>query len=252
MSVAATSPSVSRTRAPIEGTYDRAFYGTMAIVLALTAFAGFAPTYYARFLSGGPQATVSGRPFTTAVHLHGALFTAWVLLFIVQTTLVATRRVALHRRLGMIGAGLAAAMIVAGFVTAVEAAGQGASPVGVDPLAFFAVPFFDLVVFGTLVTAAIVWRRTRETHKRLMLLAYVSIITAAIARLPFLAGQSPLVFFGLSFLFVLVAIAYDVISRRRVHAAYLWGGTLFFVSVPLRLAVSGTQVWHSFVSFLIK
>ena len=66
----------------------------MAVAMGLTVFAGFAPSYYLRFLSGGPGATISGGPFTGLLHLHGALFTAWVLLFVIQTALVASRRVA--------------------------------------------------------------------------------------------------------------------------------------------------------------
>ena len=96
------------------GKHDRLFYGGMAVAMGLTVFAGFASTYYLRLLTGGPKATLSGGPFTTLVYVHGTLFTAWVLLFIVQTALVASRRVAVHRRLGVAGAVLAAAMVAAG------------------------------------------------------------------------------------------------------------------------------------------
>ena len=85
MSVVADAASVSRAPLRHPAAYDRLFYGSMAVILALVVFAGFGPTYYFRFGSGGPQATVSGAPFTLLVHLHGALFTTWVLLFVVQT-----------------------------------------------------------------------------------------------------------------------------------------------------------------------
>ena len=70
-----------------------------------------------------------------------------VLLFVVQTTLVAQRKVAVHRRLGFAGAGLAAAMVGVGTYTAIEAAARGSAPPGVDPLAFLAIPLFDIVLF---------------------------------------------------------------------------------------------------------
>lgn len=239
-------------RAPfgVQTRHDRLFYGTMAIVLALIVFAGFGPTYYLRFFSGGPQATVSGKPFTVLVHLHGALFTSWVLLFVVQTALVASRRIAVHRQLGVAGAVLAAAMIVVGTMTAIEAAGRGATAIGVDPLAFMAIPMFDMVVFGTLITLALVNRRKKESHKRLMLLAYIALITAAIARIGGLSARGPFVFFGLSFLVVVCAALYDLVTRRRVHPVYLWGGAFIFVMVPVRLAISGTAAWHRFAAFL--
>ena len=226
------------------GAHDRLFYGGMAVAMGLTVLAGFASTYYLRILAGGPTATLSGGPFTTLVHVHGALFTTWVLLFVVQTALVSSRRVAVHRRLGVAGGVLAAAMVVAGTSIAIATAARGSAPVGVDPLAFLAIPLFDMVLFTTFVAAALALRRDKETHKRLMLLAYVSIIVAAVARLPGVLRLGPPAFFGLSFLFVVVAAIYDFLSRRRVHKVYLWGGALILISVPVRLAVSETGAWR--------
>ena len=249
---AAAAPRPVPVPVPRAGTKDRLFYGTMAVVMALTVFAGFSPTYYARFFQGGPRATLSGGPFTTLVHLHGALFTGWVLLFLVQTALVASRRVAVHRRLGVAGAVLAVAMVAVGTLTAVRTAARGAAPPGVDPLAFLAVPLFDMLLFSGFVTAAIVKRRDKEAHKRLMLLAYASIIVAAAARLPGMLAGGPPAFFGLAFLFIVGGGVYDRVSRGRVHKAYVWGGLVFFVSVPLRLALSGTAAWRTFAEFLIR
>jgi hypothetical protein len=233
------------------GAYDRMFYSGMAVALALTVFGGFAPTYYAR-LASGPKATLSGGPFTTLVHVHAALFTAWVLLFITQTALVPARRVALHRRRGVPGGVLAAAMVGVGTAQAVASATRGGAPPGVDPLAFLAIPIFDMILFGGFVTAALVLRRDKEAHKRLMLLAYISIIVAAVARLPGVLPLGPPVFFGLGYAFGLLAVAYDLVTRRRVHKAYAWGVPLLIASVPLRLAVSGTAPWRALAQFLTR
>lgn len=243
---------VSALKVPVRaaGARDRLFYGTMAIALAITAFAGFAPTYYLRLVSGGPTATLSGGPFTPAFHVHGALFTAWVLLFVVQTALISSRRVAVHRRLGMAGAVLAAAMVAAGVKVAVSSAARGAAPPGMTALAFLVIPLFDLVLFTGFVSAALVARRNKEAHKRLMLLAYVSIITAAIARLPGVLPLGPPAFFGLALLFVVAGAIYDFVSRGRIHKVYLWGGAIFVVSVPLRLAIANTSAWQSFAKLL--
>jgi hypothetical protein len=175
-----------------------------------------------------------------------------VLLFIAQTALVASRRVAVHRRLGVAGAVLAAAMVVAGTFAAIAAAARGSAPEGADPLAFLVIPMFDMVLFATFVTTALALRRDREAHKRLMLLAYVSIVVAAVARLPGVSPLGPPAFFGLSFLFVVVAGIYDFLSRRRVHRVYMWGGALILVSVPLRLAISGTGAWRALAQLLTR
>lgn len=231
---------------------DRLFYGGISIALALTVFCGFAPTYYLRLFSSGPKATVTGGPFTPLVAAHAALFTAWVILFITQTALVASRRVTVHQRLGVAGAVLAAAMVVVGARLAVATAARGAAPPGVDPLAFLAVPIFDVALFGIFVASALILRRDREAHKRLMLLAYVNLMAAAVARLPGILPLGPLAFFGLSFLFVVAGAVYDLVTRRRLHPVYLWGGSLYALSVPLRLAISGTGVWRALAETLTR
>ena len=252
MSTVVTASPVSARSAAAAGVRDRVFYCAMAVALLLTALAGFAPTYYLRFLDGGPRATLSGGPFTSLVHLHGALFTVWMLFFVVQTTLVASRQIAVHRRLGAGGAVLAAAMIVVGASTAIASARRGGGALGVDPLAFLAIPLCDLVLFATFIVSALRQRRNKEAHKRLMLLAYISLITAPIARLPWVNVQGPLVFFGLSFLFVVAGVVYDLATRRTIHRSYVWGGALILVFVPLRLAISGTSWWQAFAAFLTQ
>jgi uncharacterized membrane protein YozB (DUF420 family) len=232
------------------GTYDRVFYSSLAIVMALTVLVGFGQTYYLRLLSGTPT-TLTGGAITPIVQLHGIAFSAWVLLFVAQTLLVASRRVHVHRRLGFASIALAATMVVVGLRTAIEAARKGAAPPGVDSLTCLVVPFFDLVLFTGFVSAALLKRRDKEAHKRLMILAYVSIITAAVARMPGILPFGPLVFFGISFLFVVAGIVYDRTSRGRVHRAYVWGGAIVAISVPLRLALSGTDAWQAFAHWLI-
>jgi hypothetical protein len=232
------------------GARDRLFYGAMAIAMGLTVLCGFGPTYYSRIFAGGPEATFGGRPFTSAVHWHAALFTAWVVLFFVQTALIASRRVAWHRRLGVLTAVLAAAMVVAGVRVAIESAAHGSAPPGVPPLSFLAIPLFDMLLFSGFVAAAIARRGDREAHKRLMILAYVNLLAAAFARLPGVLPLGPLAFYGGALLFVVAGVIYDIVSRRRVHRVYLWGGAIFALSVPVRLFISGTPAWLAFAKSL--
>ena len=252
MSTVAVREPAPRAAARPTAPSDRVFYGTIAVGMGLTVFAGFAPTYYFRLLSGGPTSTISGGPFTALVHLHGALFTSWVVLFIVQTVLISARRVSVHRRLGVAGAVLASAMVAVGTITAVATAKRGGAPPGIEPLAFLAIPLFDMVLFASFVATALVLRRRKEAHKRLMLLAYVSIMAAPAARLPGLLPLGPFVFFGVAFVFVIAGAVYDFVSRGRVHPAYVWGGALFLISVPLRLMISSSAAWHAFAQIVTK
>jgi hypothetical protein len=101
------------------------------------------------------RATISGGPFTTLFHVHGALFTGWVALFIAQTALISTRRVALHRKVGVAGAVLAVAMVIVGVFAGIELARRGGAPPGIDPLSFLAIPLFDMLMFASFVATAL-------------------------------------------------------------------------------------------------
>jgi hypothetical protein len=232
--------------------YDRVFFSCFAIAMALGVVVGFAPTYYARLMASSPLHTVSNRPFTGLIHLHGALFTSWVLLFIVQTALIASHRVKVHMSLGIAGGVLAAAMIFAGLGTALQAMKAGMALPGVTAQAFFAIPFFDMVLFATFVGLALWQRKNKDTHKRLMVMAYISIVTAAVARWPGVLPLGPIGFYGFTMIYLVAAIGYDVITRRRVHPVYIWGGTALLLSVPMRLALSGTHAWESFAGWLTR
>ena len=247
MATAAASKPVLHSAA---GAYDRVFYSSMAIAMALTVLIGFGPTFYLKPFEGGPMVNFGGFPFTPLVHLHGVLFTGWVVFFIAQTALVANHRVAIHRRLGIAGGVLAAGMTMVGTATAIKGAARGALPP--DPLISLAIPLFDMLLFPAFVGAALWLRADKEVHKRLMLLAYISIIAAAVLRLPGVAPLGPFGSFGLAFIFLLAAVIYDLVTRRRVHPAYIWGGALLVVSVPLRLMASGTETWRAFAEFVTR
>jgi hypothetical protein len=245
---------VARAQAPSPvtiGKFDRAFYSGIAIAMAVTVFAGFGPTYYFAAFQNEPLATVSGGPFTWLLHAHGLLFTTWVLLFVVQTALVAQHKVAVHRRLGIAAGVLAGLMVVAGTLTALKTAARGAAPTSPDPLSFLAIPLTDMVLFSSFVILALRQRKNREAHKRLMLLAYVSIIVAAVARLPGMLTLGPPAFFGVGLSFMLAGVVYDGVTRRRVHPVYIWGGSALLLSVPLRLAISNTAAWKRFAAAIV-
>jgi hypothetical protein len=229
---------------------DHLFYSGVAALMAITVFVGFARTYYLSHYFG-TNATISGRPFAPIIRLHAALFTTWVLLFITQTSLVAARRTAVHRRLGVAGGVLAGLMCVVGPVTAIHAARLGSAPPGVDPLAFLAVPFGDIAMFAFLAAAGLVWRKDKEKHKRLMLLASTCLMAAPLARWPGVLPLGPLAYYGLTMLFVVAGATYDWFSRGRIHQVYLWGGPLLVLAVPVRLLLIASPAWRRLMQALI-
>jgi hypothetical protein len=224
---------------------ERRLYTWAALVAILIAFAGFARTYYLKGAYGAPDLTV-------LVHMHGFVMTAWIALFLVQVRLVEGGRTDLHRRLGVIGAALAVVLVVVGTVTAITAARNGTTP-GPPPLVFLAIPLGDMVVFSMLVAAAILYRRRAQFHKRLMLLATLSILTAAIARIPLetLQGGGLPAFFGTTDLLIIACVAFDTVKNRRLNPAFAAGLALIIASQVARFLIAGTPQWQRFAGWLV-
>lgn len=243
----APAPDAVWRLTPEERTRDHRFFATMGVVAALIVFVGFAPTYYLRRTFGGPE-------LTGLVHLHGVVSTGWILLYVVQTSLVSAGRTGLHRRLGGLGAVLALALLGVGYLTAVEAARHGVAPPrqGVSPLGFLAVPLLALVAFAALAGAGLWFRRRSDTHKRLMLLATIAILVPALARMQFLAGGGPRVVIGGSVLLVAACLVYDRVTHGRIHPAFLWGGVLLVLSLPLRFTIARTAAWEAAAAWLVR
>jgi hypothetical protein len=226
---------------------DRRMYIWFAVFMPIIVLAGFARSYYLKGFFGFPALP------SLLVQLHGIVMTSWVVLFITQVTLVATGRTRTHQRLGVFGAILAVLIVIVGVLTAIAGAARGASP-GPPALQFLAVPLFDMLAFATLVgTALYVRRRRLDIHKRLMLLAAVNLLAPAIARIPlhFIETGGPLAFFGLTDLCLLACVGFDTIKNRRLHPAFLWGTLLIIASQPLRLMLSGTDIWLRFATMLV-
>lgn len=239
-------PAVPLVSTPSVSEREHRFFMGMAVVIALIVLVGFGPTYFLR-------SVFRSDPLPPVFHLHGFVFSLWVAFFVVQTALVFTRRTSVHRRLGVAGGVWAGVMLVVGYAAAVASARRGFSPPGAPPpLVFFVIPITDLLVFAVFVAAGLYFRRQSAIHKRLMLLATVSILTAAIARLPYVLPLGPLAFFGLTDLLIVACVAADRIIRGRVHPAFLWGGLFLVASQAGRLVVGGTAAWLAFATWATR
>jgi dolichyl-phosphate-mannose--protein O-mannosyl transferase len=104
-------------------------------------------------------------------------------------------------------------------------------------------------VFAAFFATAVVKRRESQSHKRWMLLASISVLTAAIARWPGVLEYGPLAFFAVTDLFIVALAAWDLKSRGRLHPATLVGGLVLIASQPLRLALAGTPAWLAFAAW---
>ena len=239
----------------------RWFYVWMAGACALIALGGFAPTYWLQLAPG----TFIGSPL---LHLHAALFSAWTVFFLLQTIFAAQGRIDRHRAWGLLGVSLATAMVFVGFAAADEVlAKRLAAGFGDEARAFHIASTSIITLFGAFVFAAIAYVRRPEVHKRLMLLATITVIAPAIARLFFAvnvgiaAGLRPglgpprtvesiLIPAFVADLLILAGVIHDIRTRGRPHSAYFIGSLVIVAVQLLRVPVSTTQWWYAIADFL--
>jgi hypothetical protein len=224
--------------------YDHLFFSAMALLMLVTVFVGFARTYYLAGVFHAPLPSL-------IIHLHGAAFSCWMLLLVTQISLVSAGRVDLHRRLGIAGFLLACLMVILGVLAAIDSLVREAGPPGRDPKFFFIVPISSMLIFGTLIFFAFRARSNSPAHKRLIFVATTALLTAAIVRWPFDIVHRRIPIAALfSCIFLLLLVAYDLWSTRKVHRATLWAGSFLIFVQEIRVPIGKTAAWHAFASWV--
>jgi FtsH-binding integral membrane protein len=208
---------------------SRYFYFAMSLLVAVLVMWGFSRTVNVNLLHATPA-----RPLL--LWFHAAAFATWVAFFIAQSALVRVRKVSWHRFLGWFGAALATAMVVLGTATAIIMARFGARQLhrsGTD--AFLVIPLYDMIAFGTLIALAIYWRKSPEFHRRLMFIATIGLLDAAVGRFDFIFNHN--LFFLCLDLLMALGIARDLIVDGRVHKVYVYALPVLIVGQNLAIYI---------------
>ncbi len=214
------------------GILCRYFYFAMSLLLAAIVIAGFKRTVNANLFHPAVP-----RPFI--LWIHASAFTAWVIFFISQSTLVRVGKVSWHRSIGWFGAGLATVMVPLGIVTAIVMARFDTVQLhqsGAD--AFLSIPFYDMIAFGVCIALAIYWRTKPALHRRLMFIATCGLMDAGFGRFDYLFNNN--LFFPCLDLLIILGMARDLLVDRRVHKVYLYAAPLLIVGQSLSV-----HMWRS-------
>jgi hypothetical protein len=210
------------------GLIDKYFYFAMSLLVLALVLYGFGHTVNENLLHSSVP-----RPFI--LWIHAAAFSAWVLFFILQSSLVRTHNVRVHRTLGWFGAALGAFMVFLGIVTAIimkrfEVHQLHLARAGL----FLSVPFADIICFAALFVLAVYWRRKPEMHRRFIFIATAVLLAAAFGRMPYL-GVHTLFYVGVDSV-ILLGVVRDLLVNRRVHAIYR-------IALPALIVVQATAVY---------
>ncbi len=212
---------------PLRAFLSNYFYFCMALVMAAVVVAGFSKTVGDNLFHANP-------PRPVLLWMHGAAFSAWMVFFIAQSSLVRVRKVSWHRFLGWFGAGLAGGMVVLGCVINVVMtrfhAVQLHEP---DGESFMAIPYCDMMVFGVCVGLAIYWRKRPDFHRRLLFIATCQLMDAGFGRFAFVFNHN--LFYPLLDLLIVLGMMRDLVVDRRIHKVYLYALPVMIVLQSLAM-----------------
>ena len=218
-------------KAPRLRVRDHRFFFWLAVAMTATIFIGFPM----QFLMGRSTFAVPA-----IVHVHAAVFFGWTLFYLLQNWLVASGSVALHRRLGWLGAGWATVIVVLGITMTVLMVRRGGVPFFFTPSYFLVMNSLSVLCFGALVAVAIRLRRQTAWHNRLMACAMAALTGPAWGRLlplPLVIPWAGWTVFAAVMLFPLAGIVADLRTRGRVHPGW-WCGIAALAGTQLLMDVA--------------
>jgi len=218
----------------------------MSLLLLTTVLVGFAKSY---FLAGLVRAPLPNK----VIHVHAALFSSWILLLIAQAAFISAKRFDLHRKFGQFGFGLACGMSVVGVMAATDSMTRIKMVGSIDMRTFYAVPLFDIIVFAVLIFCAYRWRHDPPTHKRLILIASITIVDAATGRDPLTRiTQLPYLNNVFTQLYTILLAGFDLWYLKRIHRATLIAGTFSIVMLLIAVPIGRTGPWIAFANWMLS
>jgi len=241
------APPVTRP-APRAG---RWFHVGVAILAWVLSLAAFAPSIVNPSMRRGPVSDMVGA--------HAVLMAAWLALYAAQSWLVATERVSLHRRLGVVSIAIATGVVITGYLATVAMVRRGydlsgdLSRAGASALDQAVFQFGALVIFSVLIAAALVARRRPQVHKRVMTLAVTQTLTAPLAHLVGHFQLPGVIMPAWGIAAVVALLVYDRRVRGRVHPASLSVGIGLVLLNNLQFAVIGpSHAWRDLMTWLTR
>ncbi|WP_091736059.1 hypothetical protein [Phenylobacterium immobile] len=196
---------------------DDGFFLGGALAMTAVTIAGFS-------LQLGMGRSSFGAP--PLVHAHAVVFMGWVAIYLLQTTLAATGRIDLHRKLGWLAAAWIVPMIVLGVAITVMSVRVGRAPFFFRPAQFLIFNPLSLFTFAGLTAAAIVMRRRTDWHRRLHFSGMALLLGPGFGRLlpmPLLIPWAWEATAAVCLLFPIAGMAADLRRTGRVHPAWTVG-----------------------------
>lgn len=231
-------PKVAGTRPSGLSRPQRLFFIVFGVAFFIVAALGFGPHL---------RAFVAGTfPISPVAHVHGALMTSWLLTFCGQAWFAATGRMDLHRRIGAAAMWLGVAIWMS-FV-ALTVRGFLETPYPVHENIYYSLPqLYIIVVFAPLLAGAFMTRTKPQWHKRLIAIATITVLQAAVDRFGWLPPMAPSYWPQVLCLDILLVplVAYDIVHLKRIHPATLAGGVTLLLGQTVAALLWPSTWWQT-------
>lgn len=231
---------------------DRPYAAVLVTAILLVVLVGFSRSFFLMPLFRTEPDWAAKEPI---FFLHGAVFSCWFVLLAYQTFLIRQRSLRLHRRIGYWGAGLGVGIVVLGTYAALEAANRAGGFIGVPftPQQFLPVPLIGVLLFAIFLTLAVINRHKPASHKRLILLASISLLGAPIARIPLMMPMLPFWIDAIVYSGFAIAMGYwDFATRGKLSRETMFGGPAIVVLNLAAIPIGSTATWQHFALWLMS
>lgn len=225
------------TDKPLGRAFHPSFQFWMIAVMAALVFSGFGITYWR------PMAAGSLAPLPPVVHIHGFLFSGWMLLLITQSFLVNIRNVALHRSLGMLGISIATLLWMFAVMLTILPSDPTGENTGGD---YFSLEYLSVsacVLFPVFFILAIRNVRQPENHRRYILFSVIPLLPPGINRL----YMALLDQFTLPLLWTYLTM--DALVAAIVFQDWRENGKLSRASITGSVIILGTHLLHTPIAY---
>lgn len=226
---------------------DAWFFPAIVAVIWLILLGGFVPELIER-ASGSP------RPYPLVIHVHAVVFFGWLVFLTSQVALVRTGNIAWHRRMGLVGVGMATAVLVFGPAAALT---MQMGNLARQPPQFLAIQLLNIAAFGGMIAAGLAFRRQPAVHKRLMLIGTLALIGAGFGRIVRMVTGAPPPFtlipsvYIAGNLLVLAIAVHDYRTRGRLHPVFVVAVAVLFAVELFAGLLLRSPAWIGFTRSLV-
>lgn len=186
-------------------------------------------------------------------HVHSAVMTSWLLLFITQTILSVTGNLKFHRRLGLLSVVLAVLVVVMLGAVSFNLIIAHRAPEGSFTFDLLIGGFYEMFGFALFFTWGMLSRKKNlGAHKRLLTMATIVLLEAAVDRIqmkhafPSFGLAYPATNFIYADILYIPLFLYDWFTIKRIHKATLIGTAIVIACQIMVCTFYGSPSWHKF------